>query len=40
MKEAKVQIKYDVEKQKEMLLRTVNSIKDNMAVEVTKILSF
>jgi uncharacterized protein YdaU (DUF1376 family) len=40
MKETQVKIEFDVNKQKEMLLKTVNAIKENMAEEVVKILSF
>ena len=40
MKETQVKIEFDVNKQKEMLLKTVNVIKENMADEVVKILSF
>jgi len=40
MKETQVKIEFDVGKQKDDILKTVNNIKENIASEVTKILSF
>jgi len=40
MKETQINIEYDVNKQKNELMYQVGVIKDNMAKEVTKILTF